>query len=159
MVLSVPPPVQSKVVSPLLDQIVAELSQEQNLIRIKKLLLYVCTGTWENNRQRLARVPLNVLLQHLFETSSTFEQLQHQLNQVVASLNKSAEYTIVANAVISRFHGVYSKLEQDQPTANQAFYEAVAERLQQEPDLIRIKKLLLLTCRSTWETIAKIGYN
>lgn len=152
MVLSVPPPAHSKVVSSLLDQIAAELSQDQNLIRIKKLLLYVCTGTWENDRQRLARAPLDALLQHLFEVAPTFEQLQHQLNQVVSSLNKSAEYTIVANAVISRFHAVYAKLEQDQPTANQVFYEAVVERLQQEPDLIRIKKLLLLTCRSTWES-------
>jgi hypothetical protein len=150
MVLSVPPPVQSKVVSALLDQIAAELSQDQNLVRIKKLLLYVCTGTWENDRQRLTRAPLNALLQHLFEVAPTFEQLQHQLNQVVASLNKSAEYTIVANGVISRLHAVYAKVEQ-QPTANQAFYDTVAERLQQEPDLIRIKKLLLLTCRSTWE--------
>lgn len=155
MVLSVSSPVQSKVVSSLLDQIAAELSQDQNLIRIKKLLLYICTGTWENDHHRLARAPLNALLQHLFEIAPTFAQLQHQLNQVVASLNKSAEYTIVANVVISRFNAVYANLEQDQPTANQTFYEAVAERLQQEPDLTRIKKLLLLTCRSTWESNSK----
>jgi hypothetical protein len=155
MVLSVPPPVQSKVVASLLDQIAAELSQDQNLIRIKKLLLYVCTRTWENDRQRLARAPLNQLLQQLFETSPTFEQLQHRLNQVVVNLNKSAEYTIVANTIGSRFRVVYSKLEQNQPTANQAFYEAVVERLQREPDEIRIKKLLLLTCRNTWENNSK----
>lgn len=152
MVLSASPPVLSRAVSSLLNQIATELAQEQNLVRIKKLLLYVCTGIWENERQRLDRAPLDALLQHLFENFLTFEDLQQQLHQVVASLNKPAEYTIVANTIISRFHLVYAAVEQDQPTANQTFCEAVTQRLQQEPDPIRIKKLLLLSCRGFWES-------
>ncbi len=160
MVLSVFPLNQSTTVSSLLDQIANELAQDQNLIRIKKLLLYVCTGTWETNSQQLEYVSLRMLLQHLFDLSPNFEQLQHRLNQVVATLNKSAEYTIVANAVISRFSAVYIELQQGQTvTASQAFYQAIAQKLEQEPRRNRIKKLLLLTCRSKWESnISKLDY-
>lgn len=120
MVLSASPPIYSTV-SPLLDQIAEELTQDQNLLRIKKLLLYVCTGTWENDSQRLDRATTRVLLQHLFDLSPSFEQLQQQLNQVVTTLNKSAEYTIVANTVINRFHTVYAEVQQSQTAASQLF--------------------------------------
>lgn len=150
MVLSASPPVHASAIVQL-DQIANELSQDQNLIRIKKLLLYVCTGTWENDRQRLDCASLRGLLQQLFEVSRSFEQLQHQLNQAVACLNKSAEYTILANTIISRFHAVYTQPQNRAVTINRDAYQAVAQRLDQEAEPIRIKKLLLLTCRSTWE--------
>ncbi len=140
----------------LLDQIADELAPDPNLIRIKKLLLYVCTGTWENDCQRLDRAPLRMLLQHLFETCLTFEQLQQQLNQIVATLNKSAEYTIIAHSLLSRFRPVYSAVstepEQQSATASLDIYQLVGQQLEQETEQQRIKKLLLLTCRSTWES-------
>jgi hypothetical protein len=152
MVLSASPPVHSSVIV-LLDQIANELSQDQHLLRIKKLLLYVCTGTWEHDPNRVDRASLRGLVQQLFEISLTFEQLQHQLNQAVASLNKSAEYTILANMLISRFHAVYSQ-ENQAVNISRDSYQAVAQRLEQEAEPVRIKKLLLLTCRSTWENNA-----
>jgi hypothetical protein len=152
MVLSASPPVHSSVIV-LLDQIANELSQDQHLLRIKKLLLYVCTGTWEHDPNRVDRASLRGLVQQLFEISLTFEQLQHQLNQAVASLNKSAEYTILANMLISRFHAVYSQ-ENQAVNINRDSYQAIAQRLEQEAEPVRIKKLLLLTCRSTWENNA-----
>lgn len=155
MVLSASPLDSSKTVSLLLDEIASDLSQEHYQLRIKKLLLYVCTGTWENDRPQLERTSLQPLLQNLFESCLTLEQLQQQLNQVVATLNKSAEYTIVANTIISRFHAVYAELQQGQTTiANPSSYQALAQRLEQQPECIRIKKLLLLTCRSTWDNNA-----
>lgn len=160
MVFSVSPLDQSTTVSSLLDQTANELAQDQNLTRIKKLLVYVCTGTWENNAQQLESVSLRMLLQQLFDLSTGFEQLQHRINEGVATLNKSAEYTIVANAVISRFSAVYIELHHGQATtASQAFYQAIAERLERDPRRNRIKKLLLLTCRGKWESsISKLDY-
>lgn len=152
MVLSAFLPSQSSLVAALLNQIATELAQDQNLIRIKKLLLYACTGTWENDPQRLNRASLNALLQHLFDTSPSFEQLQQQLNQVVATLNKSAEYTLVANAVISRFPAVYAAHQQGQTQISESLYHSLTEQLQQLPQPDRVKKLLLLTCRSKWES-------
>lgn len=150
MVLSVSTSSQPEAASLLIDQIAHELDRDQHLIRIKKLLLYTCTGTWENDRHRLDRASMTALLQHLFEIAPSFEQLQQQINQCVASLNKSAEYTIVANLLISRCHTVYAQGQHPQ-SSNQTFYQSVAQRLEQEPEQVRIKKLLLLTCRSQWE--------
>ncbi|WNZ23070.1 hypothetical protein HJG54_09485 [Leptolyngbya sp. NK1-12] len=154
MVLSASPPVYSSV-SFLLDQLANELSQDQNLIRVKKLLLYVCTGTWESNQERLERLALRGLVQHLFEVAPTFEQFQHQINQAVATLNKAAEYTILANTIITRFHAVYAAVPQHRTVVTSpASYQAVAQQLAQEAEATRIKKLLLLTCRSIWENNA-----
>jgi hypothetical protein len=153
MVLSASPPDQFRVIALLLDQSAADLSQDYNLLRIKKLLFCVCTGTWETDRQQLERLSLRGLLQHLLEIAPSVEALQQQINQVVATLNKSAEYTLVANSVISRLLPIYAELQQRQ-TASQSLYCTVAQQLEQAPELRRIKKLLLLTCRSTWESNA-----
>ncbi|MFM7424362.1 MAG: hypothetical protein ACKO7W_05105 [Elainella sp.] len=153
MVLSASPPDQFRVIASHLDQIAADLTQDYNLLRIKKLLFCVCTGTWETDRQQLERLALRGLLQHLLELAPSFEVLQQRINQVVATLNKSAEYTIVANSVISRLLPLYAELQHRQ-TASQSLYCTVAQQLEQASELRRIKKLLLLTCRSTWENNA-----
>ncbi len=153
MVLSASPPDQFRVITSLLDQIAVDLSQDYNLLRIKKLLFCVCTGTWETDRQQLERLSLRGLLQHLLEIAPTFEALQQQINQVVATLNKSAEYTLVANNVIGRLLPVYAELQQRQ-TTSQSLYCTVVQQLEQAPECRRIKKLLLLTCRSRWESNA-----
>lgn len=152
MVLSASPPFSPRTVSLLLDQTADELSQNQQVIRIKKLLLYICTATWENDPQHLDRHSLRVLLQCLFESFLSYEQLQNQLNQVAATLNKPAEYTIIANTIASHLQRVYAELQQGQSiTTSPALYQSVAYSLEQEPEHLRIKKLLVLACRSTWE--------
>jgi hypothetical protein len=139
-------------VSSLLDQIAAELTLDPNSTRIKKLLLYVCSGTWESDSDRLKQISLRFLLQQLFEGSPNLEALQQRLNQVVATLNKSAEYTILATAIMSRCAGFYAKLPQGQPgLLNPTLALQIAQNLAAEPQHTRIKKLLLLTCRSRWE--------
>jgi len=156
MVLSVSPSPYPRAVTSCLDQIASELDQDPNLLRIKKLLFYVCTETWETDPQRLERLSLRVLLQHLLEISPTFEDFQQKINHSAATLNKSAEYTILANAVISRFPVVYAELHQGTlVTTSQELYWTVVQQLQAVAPLpaaqTRIKKLLLLTCRGTWE--------
>ena len=156
MVLSVSPPSYPRAVTSCLDQIASELDQDPNLLRIKKLLFYVCTETWDTGPQRLERLSLRVLLQHLLEISPTFEDFQQKINHSAATLNKSAEYTILANAVISRFPVVYAELHQGTlVTASQELYWTVVQQLQavapRPAAQTRIKKLLLLTCRGTWE--------
>jgi hypothetical protein len=152
MVLSASP-VQSAT-SSLLDQIADELLRDQNLTRIRKLLLYTCTGAWETDPHRLNRVTLRSLVQRLFELCPTFEQLQQRLHQIVASLNKSNEYTLIANTVIARFQVIYGESQQSQLTTqaiDQGIYQLMGQRLQQL-NPVRVKKLLLLTCRNIWES-------
>ncbi|MBW4468005.1 MAG: hypothetical protein KME07_21480 [Pegethrix bostrychoides GSE-TBD4-15B] len=158
MVLSASPLLPAAITSRL-SQIASELCQDANLLRIKKLLFYVCTENWETDQQRLERLSLSVLLQHLLESSPSFEAFQQKINQAAASLNKSAEYRIVAHAVISRFSVVYAELHQEQVAATgQEVYWTVMHQLQTlmpaAEDQRRVKKLMLLTCRGSWETEA-----
>ncbi len=158
MVLSASPLLPAAITSRL-SQIASELCQDANLLRIKKLLFYVCTENWETDQQRLERLSLSVLLQHLLESSPSFEAFQQKINQAAASLNKSAEYRIVAHAVISRFSAVYAELHQEQVAATgQEVYWTVMHQLQTlmpaAEDQRRVKKLMLLTCRGSWETEA-----
>ncbi len=159
MVLSVSPPLFPSAVTSCLDQIAEELCQDPQLARIKKLLFYVCTEIWETDPQRLERLSLRILLLHLLEGCATFERFQQKVNGAAATLNKSAEYALVANGVISRFSAVYAELDQGQATTSQELYWAVAQALEAQAAssavLARVKKLLLLTCRGTWEKAAE----
>ena len=157
MILSAKPPILSIAASPLLkspllNEVLHELAQDQNLLRIKKLLLFACTHTWENNPQRLEQADLQELLQRLMAIAPTLEQLQSQLHSIAKSLNKSAEYSLVANAIINHINRLYL----DQPThrvgTRQRDYETVAQLLSRDSDLNRVKKLLLLASRNVWET-------
>lgn len=155
MALSVLPSPHPDAVAFWLDQIAAELGQDSNLPRIKKLLFYVCTKTWETNAQRLERLSLSGLLQQLLTSSPTLEALQQNINQAAATLNKSAEYIILANALVSRFSGLYAELYQGSPTRQAAYWLVVQQFQALAPAAqLRVKKLLLLTCRGTWENAA-----
>jgi hypothetical protein len=159
MVLSASPPLFPKAVTDCLAQIASELCQDAQLLRIKKLLFYVCTENWETDAQHLERLSLEVLLLHLLECSPSFEAFQQKVNQAAATLNKSAEYLIVANTVIGRFAAVYAELHQEElATTSPESYSWVVQQLQtlapSSTAQRRIKKLMLLTCRGTWETAA-----
>jgi hypothetical protein len=153
MILSAKPPISPIATSSLMNEVIQELAQDQNLIRIKKLLLFVCTQNWESNPQRLEQADLQELLQRLMAIAPTLEQLQSQLHSIARSLNKSAEYSLVANAIINRISRLYLET---QPThrvgTRQRDYETVAQQLSCYSDLSRVKKLLLLASRNVWQT-------
>ena len=65
MILSVKPSTPPIAASPLLNEVLQAFAQDQNLSRIKKLLLFACTHIWENNPQRLEQADLPDLLQQL----------------------------------------------------------------------------------------------
>lgn len=153
MILSATPQMKPIAAPLLLDEVTQDLAQDQNLIRIKKLLIYACTQTWENDQSRLAQINLRDLLSSLLMLAPTCEQLQAHLNGIVNTLNKAAEYTLVANAIMGRVNQLYSDENSiQQPLLSQQSYGAIAPLLEQDPDQLRIKKLLILACKHYWET-------
>jgi hypothetical protein len=139
--------------SSLLSEVAQALAQDQNSLRIKKLLLFACTQIWENDPQRLSQLDLPNLLHQLLVIAPTLEQLQSRIHTIASSLNKSAEYTLVANAIINRVSKLYLATSPLTQSATQPkTYETVAQVLDCESSSLRIKKLLLLTCRNIWET-------
>jgi hypothetical protein len=136
------------------DEVAQDLAQEQNLIRIKKLLVYICTQVWEGDRDRLNQVSLLTLLQDLRATAPTAEQLQSRLDIAVHSLSKAAEYTLVSSVIMTRVGRLYPDMGLRRGLAGDETYGTIAQSLAENVSGDRIKKLLLLACKNTWITDA-----
>jgi hypothetical protein len=146
---------------PALDQVTQTLAQHQNLTRIKKLLIYACGNAWETDRQRLDQYHLPDLLQSLLISAPTLEQLKLHLARVVKTLSKPAEYALVANAIVNLMKQLYSAeldLTDQVPLVSTPEQQLVAEHLrtiaktfQQDPDTVRLKKILWCACTQIWE--------
>ncbi|MGF1495979.1 MAG: hypothetical protein ACFB8W_04025 [Elainellaceae cyanobacterium] len=144
------------VLSPL-DEAVRDISLAQHLPRIKKLLVYACTQRWESDPQQLACYHLHDLLEALLHRAPTLERLQAHLYQLTECLSKPAEYTLIANLIVERLRPLYEDgIESVTPVSHHSpVCEAIAHNLTQHPQSLRIKKLLVLVCRSVWERDAQ----
>ncbi len=91
----------------ILDEVVQNLEQHENLTRMKKLIYCACKKAWENDTEILEQLRLKDLLKELIDLSPTIEHLTVALNSVVKQLNKQAEYSLVANGIISELAKLY----------------------------------------------------
>lgn len=141
------------------DQTIQGLIQDPNSARIKKLLLYTCRMVWENNPQHLNQYNLSDLVQELQAIAPTLEMLRSRLNSVVSTINKSAEYMLVANSLVHYLEPLYLQPVVEPTGVNgNAMIPEVARILEQDPDQLRIKKLIYCACRNTWENnLAQLG--
>ncbi|MEB3357865.1 MAG: hypothetical protein VKK04_14135 [Synechococcales bacterium] len=144
------------VLSPL-DEAVRDISLAQHLPRIKKLLVYACTQQWESDPRQLAGYHLHDLLEALLHRAPTVERLQALLYQLTDCLSKPAEYTLIANLIIEQLRPLYEDGTESVTPVSHHFpvCEAIAHQLAQDPQALRVKKLLVLLCRSVWERDAQ----
>jgi len=137
---------------------IAHLSRHRDLNRIKKLLFYVCKNIWESQPNKLDALELSDLIQELLRLAPSEERLKQALNSAVQSLSKSAEYTLVANEIITEFSKLYLHLaaavvpDGDNQAQSHLPYETVAGEIEQADGSGRMKKLLFYICRSRWES-------
>jgi hypothetical protein len=150
MILGASSPTQSLPLALPFDEVAQDLAQAQNSIRIKKLLVYICTQTWESDPNRLHQVDLISLLHELRTIAPTAEQLQSRLDIAVHSLSKAAEYTLVANVIVAQVGRLYTDLSRRGGSADMGLYGEIAQQLEQDEDRDRIKKLLHLACKNVW---------
>lgn len=167
-------------VTTLYDKLAAELEATGNGTRIKKLAFYVCKHQWENDQSRLDALHLQDLIAELHQSMPTWERLTGTIDSFVQTLSKQAEYTLIANALTGKLKRLYESsnvepavITKPQPpqalapldaapiapqpapqTELEARYAAIAQSLEPEPDLLRIKKLLLYVCSRQWESDA-----
>jgi hypothetical protein len=95
---------------------------------------------------------LSQMIQYLLQVAPTLDDLRSHLYRVVETLNKRAEYTLVANAIIDHLKDLYHAAPQTQPmgSAGMAVLQ-VAGQLSQDSDSIRVKKLVFCACRNHWQ--------
>jgi len=147
----------------MLDEIVQELERQGNFIRIKKLIFYACKNYWENDLDIVNSFKLQDLLQELKNNNPTIEQLRLTLENLVETINRKTEYSLVANTILSRVGKLYSEHESSTElifVRPQNLYNAesqvsvvdeIARDLEQNQNSVRIKKLIVYICKNIWE--------
>ncbi|MBD2509984.1 hypothetical protein [Nostoc sp. ATCC 53789] len=97
-----------------LDAVTKHLEQHENSKRIKKLIYSACKNIWENDEETLDRFKLQELIQELFRLNPTTNNLNYSLSEVVKTLNKQAEYAIIANVIFHQMQKLY--ITPEEPT-------------------------------------------
>lgn len=139
-----------------LTEVVQALEQQADVLRTKKLIYCACHQVWENSPTKLASVALGDLIQELMRVAPTLKQLRLTLDKVVKTLSKQAEYTLIANTIFSQVSQLYPDLQvTPSPKVSESAIAEVAQALEHQENLIRIKKLLFYTCRNTWSNDLK----
>ncbi len=108
------------------------LEQEQNLLRIKKLMFYLCERRWENNAAALNNLNTESLVRQLHQMAPAAAQLEAALEAVVKSLSKPAEYQAIAHTILRQMAPLYPGYQPPQvdlDSTNRATSEMVDQPL------------------------------
>lgn len=120
--------------------------------RAKRLLWFACRHTWEPNSQALQAISFTTVLTELQAQVPTFEALQISLQKAVSRLNKKAEYLASLELILQQVKPLYDAAH---PSLS-ALYTQIAQQLERQPTLDRIKKLLIWAVRERWERDASV---
>lgn len=133
------------------------LEQDPQIRRIKKLLFGIYQGVWENDPKVLAQFELLSLLEKLHQRYPTLISLEKTLQAMASRLNHKDIYLAVAQTIVAALEPLYYEISQDDPIENSAVaslregYRDIAEAFAQQPDRLRIKKLLYAMIHTVWE--------
>ncbi len=150
-----------------LDRIVKNLETHDNSTRIKKLMVYTCQSQWENELSILNQYAFSDLIQQLRASHFSLDQLRSTLYSFAETLNRQAEYLVVADTIIHQLEPLYSEPEElTQVVAVKSPPKAstqppwivleTASELAENSNILRIKKLMLYVCQNHWETDSQI---
>lgn len=103
----------------LLDDVVEDLSQNQNLLRIKKLILFTCHDFLVDDLNELQDLELRPLIQELMEVIPNLQVLKTSLNGHVKKLTKQSEYFLIADVIIDTIGQLYPIESGDRVTTPQ----------------------------------------
>ncbi|TAE54478.1 MAG: hypothetical protein EAZ76_08210 [Nostocales cyanobacterium] len=92
-------------------EIAYKLDSHANSRRIKKLIFCASKNTWQNDIKILNQFKSSELLLDLYNNYPTIEHLNYTLLQIVNTLNKPEEYTVVANIILEELVRLYTKEE------------------------------------------------
>jgi molybdopterin converting factor small subunit len=150
-----------------LDRIVKNLETHDNSTRIKKLMVYTCQSQWENELSILNQYEFSDLIQQLRASHFSLEQLRSTLYSFAETLNRQAEYLVVADTIVHQLEPLYSEPEEStQVVAVKSPPKAstqppwivleTASELEADSNILRIKKLMLYVSKNHWETDSQI---
>lgn len=154
--------VQSYVFDSPLEQAIQVLSDHPEQVRIKKLIFGTCQNLWENETTVLDQFTLQHLIATLMQRNPSIEHCRASLYRIVATLNHKEIYSQLAQVILQAVTPLYSEQAAKPPVAEQSSgsdavtgrdrYQQVADELEQDAQILRIKKVLYCLCHKVWES-------
>jgi len=134
------------------DEVIQGLTQDQNALRIKKLLVYACRRVWESEPAKLSYFNISDLIQELLTIAPSSTQLKAYLGRITQTLSKADEYILIAHTIFNYLQKLCLDYQDaTQVMSSQPNYEKIASVLEQDPEQIRMRKLLFCACYGSWE--------
>lgn len=92
----------------LLPQVIQELEQDENALRLKKLLFYTCKQVWQNDLTVVDNASWQDYIQELIKQNSTLASLKRNIYGMAKTTNKPKQYLLIADTLISYIEKLYS---------------------------------------------------
>jgi len=99
-----------------LDDVVQNLETNDQVLRIKKILICAAHGKWESDSAVIQNASMRDLVQSLYWNTQGLDRLNHILTRILSKINKKAEYTVIINTVLSQVGRLYIEGETDAST-------------------------------------------
>ncbi|MEA5466633.1 adenylate/guanylate cyclase domain-containing protein [Leptothoe sp. PORK10 BA2] len=157
-----------------LDKALQTLGDHADHLRIKKLIFGTCQNLWENDTTVLDQFSLQHLIHALMRRNPSVDQCRASLYRIVATLNHKEIYSDVAEDILQAITPLYIERaanrlaaaeEESEHAANHPEdvaeevageskdrYQHVADELEADGQITRIKKVLYCLCHTVWET-------
>jgi len=101
------------VVSDPLGLVVQEVQRGGYADRVKKLVYFACTSTWEGDVGKLSQIDLKALLEQLCREHATLDALGQRFRDAISRINKKAEYARIAKMLLSKLQPLYQQPQAD----------------------------------------------
>lgn len=145
--------------SDIIASIADDLSRLPEAKRAKKLVFYVSQRYWESDFSIVNNYSFESLLEVLYETNPTIEDLKALLYQAVNTLNRKGVYVKIAQYVYKRMSKLYTEDAQTVSNASQyqgnelepELIDRICENIEYHEESPRIKKLIFAACKQYWE--------
>ncbi|HEY9691992.1 MAG TPA: WD40 repeat domain-containing protein [Oculatellaceae cyanobacterium] len=89
------------------DEVVKNLENHSNSLRIKKLIVFACTRIWIKDAIQLSSISLKDSVENLRELHPTLANLQQVLYELANKLNKPTEYSLIAKMISREMEKLY----------------------------------------------------
>lgn len=110
--------------SSLLPQIIQDLKQHEDSLRLKKLLFYLCQQVWENEQTKIDNADWQSLIIELVNKKPTFASLKKYIHGMAKTTNKPKRYLLVADVLIIYLEKMYF-VEEDVTAACLAKFQEI----------------------------------
>jgi hypothetical protein len=92
----------------LIEEVLETIEQDENSLRIKRLIVFACHGFWVDDPQDLESMELRTLIEELLAAIPDVDTLKHMLNSSVKKLSKPEVYSLVADMIIDSIGLLYT---------------------------------------------------